>query len=68
MKIKILFIKKVSQYRYTKMYVLLLLMVMSLILLTSGFLDIMKALMMFALGYYAGKHFSALIGDNLKNE
>jgi hypothetical protein len=43
------------------MYVLLLLIVICLILYTSDFLDMAKAMMMFALGYYAGKHLSSMI-------
>ena len=42
------------------MYTLLLLVVIVFLVLTTSFMDIMKALLLFALGFYLGKHWLEL--------
>jgi hypothetical protein len=42
------------------MYTLLLLVVLLFLVATTSFLDIMKALLLFALGFYLGKHWLEL--------
>lgn len=42
------------------MYTILLLVVLVFLLMTTTFMDIMKALLLFALGFYLGKHWHRL--------
>ena len=42
------------------MYTLLLLVVLIFLVMTTAFMDILKALLLFALGFYLGKHWMEL--------
>lgn len=42
------------------MYTLLLIVVLLFLVMTTSFMDIMKALLLFALGFYLGKHWLEL--------
>lgn len=42
------------------MYTLLLLIVLVFLVMTTQFMDIMKALLLFTLGFYLGKHWLEL--------
>ena len=42
------------------MYVLLLLVVLVFLVLTTSFMDILKAVLLFAMGFYLGKHWLEL--------
>jgi len=48
------------------MYVLLLLVVLTIVVLTSGAIEILKMVAVFALAFYLGKHWTHYLDNNVQ--